>query len=238
MILCDYVLLYILYKVLYRVRVDVGHEQGQFGPSVTDNLVEDFLRVLLALVVTHDGNLYLLLVAEELVVRHFARQEGIGLQAYGLVQHEGPSPTTQGHRLYGPPQQFVVLQSFDVEHILHALQESQRVLRRRQVADEPRAGHDVALAHAHRVPLHHGHVHQSQLFSNAVVHTVLGIVQVGVGGIDGDVVLDGQSHAALHLCALSNLTQGAEQQGVVTDDEVTAEVYGLAYHLLGNVQTQ
>ena len=225
-------------QVSYRVRVHAGHEQRQARRQVADELEEDFARVLFTLVVAHDGNLNLLLVPEELVVRHFARQEGIGLQAYGFVQQEGTRSAAQRHRLYGPPQQFVVLQALDVEHVLDALQEGQRVLGRRQVAQQSAPGRHTAVAHRHLVRLHHPHVHQSQLLRNAVVHAVLGVVQVGVGCIDGDVVLYGHSDAALHLRPLRHPPQGAEQEGMMTDYEVASQVDGLADDLFGHIQTQ
>ena len=65
-----------------------------------------------------DGNLYLLLVAEVVVVVHFARYKGICPLSNGLWEEERAGATTDSHLPYLTSQQLVGHQAFHVKHPL------------------------------------------------------------------------------------------------------------------------
>ena len=67
-----------------------------------DDILEYFRRKLFALIVPDDADLDLLFVSEILVIVHLASDEGVGPLCDGLVEHEVPCPTADGHLPYRP----------------------------------------------------------------------------------------------------------------------------------------
>ena len=65
--------------------------------SLLDDLLEDLRRKLLALIVADDADLYLLLIAEILVIVHLARDKGVGTGPQGVVEQEVACPATDSH---------------------------------------------------------------------------------------------------------------------------------------------
>ena len=100
-------------EIQYRISVDGCELCFHSGAFLLDNLLEDFGCKLLALVVADDANLYLLFVAEELVIVHLTGDECVGTLSNGFVEEERSCPTAQGHALYLSAQQLVGL------HTLH-----------------------------------------------------------------------------------------------------------------------
>ena len=86
--------------------------------------------------------------------------------------------------------------------------------------------------------LHERHILQSQVLSHAIVDPIFGIVQVGVGGIDGYVILYGQPHAPLYVVGITHAFQPSEEEWMMCHNEVAAQINGLVDHSFRYVQTQ
>ena len=76
------------------------------------------------------------------------------------------------------------------------------------------------------------------MLSHAEVHSVLGIVQIGMRRIDRYIVLYGHAYTSLYIVSVTHALQSAKEQRMMGHDEVTAQVYGLCHHRLRDVQTQ
>ena len=63
-------------------------------------------------------------------------------------------------------------------------------------------------------------------------------IHIGVGAVDGDVMLDGHRHGTLHGGAAHDFLETAEYQRVVRDDQVEAAVYRFGDNGLGGIGTQ
>ena len=74
--------------------------------------------------------------------------------------------------------------------------------------------------------------------AHLVAHTALCIVEVGVGGIERNVMADGQTYTALHLRGVGHALQPAEEQRVVGNDEIQPLAGGLFDDRFGHVKTQ
>ena len=200
-----------------------------------DDFAEDFAGELFALVVSEHGNLQFLFMSEPGVVVHLASQECVGFGLDGLGEEEVTGTTADDNRLHGAFQQLVVLQGFYSESLLDSLEECQGVLGLGQIAQDPIASLHRAGSHGHGTCIQQLYVDESQLFGDAEIHPIFHAVQVGVGGIDAEVVLDGHAQAALDEVGVTHLLDTVEEQWVVTNYQVAAEIHGLAQHFLGYV---
>ena len=102
------------------------------------------------------------------------------------------------------------------EHFLDFQQESVDGHGRGECADHAGAGvgpegaEDAAVAEA-------------QLFAEGAVDAPRQVVEVGVGGVDGDAVADEADGGAAGLGAVGDALEAGEDEGVVGDDEVGAQ---------------
>ena len=93
----------------------------------------------------------------------------------------------------------------------------------------------VAVGKRHGTRRKELHVDESQLLGHLEIHAVLGVVQVGVGGIDTQVILDSQARATLHLRQVSHLLQAVEEQRMMAHHEIAAQFDRLAEHVFRHV---
>ena len=188
------------------------------------------------------ANLYLSVVAEVLMIVHLARKEGIGTGTQSLIQQEVPCPTANGDAFHGTGQQFVVHQALHSEGLLHPLQESQRVFSFRQIAYHARTGlHRVCLrtyAHRHLSRLKQHYIHQAEPLCHHIVHAIHSGIQIRVSRIDGNVILQSQTHATLHGIIIRQMLQCMEYQRMMRHYHVASQIQCLAYHILGHVKAQ
>ena len=108
-------------KILDGISTDCSPEYGHTWEVLSQDGGEYLRGELLALVMSHDGNLYLLLVSEEPMISHFPREECIRPVANGFVEHKVSCATAQRNALYGTGQQFVVHEAFYGESLLDPL---------------------------------------------------------------------------------------------------------------------
>lgn len=222
-------------KDMNRIRAHLRVIERQQGRSSLDNLTENLAGVLLTLVVTENCYLYFLLVAEPCVIVHLTSKEGIGLGTHGFSEHEIARSATDDHALYGALQQLVVLQCLNAERLFHSLQEGKGIFTLRQIAHDTAAALQLSCSHLYRSRMQQLHIDESQLLSHAEVHAILCIVQIRVGRIDTEIILNSQSQGTLHEVGITHLLQPMEEQRVVANDEVATEIDGFAEHLFGHV---
>ena len=141
---------------------------------------------------------------EEIVIVEFAAEEAVGAGADGVAQQEGAGTAAQGHTPDLPPVEGGMAQALHAEAALHAGEEVRVALRLRQFADQAGAG---VLPFQGRKPAEFLQAEQS---GNPVVHPTGGVVQAGVGGIDGDAGREGLDHAALLVRGVRDLAERLE----------------------------
>ena len=181
-----------------------------------------------------DTDLYALLIAEILVIVHLACDESIGSSGYSLVEQEIPCPATDGHLGYLMAQQFITQGTLHIEGILYSLHEVARHLWLLQFTDDTTTSLDTTNV----LWCHEPHIVQPQLLGHLEVHTTLRIVHVSMHRDDADIIPDGLSHRALHVCQVADGLQSTEQQRMVADNQVAALLNGLVNNLFVDVQTQ
>lgn len=82
------------------------------------------------------------------------------------------------------------------------------------------------------------HIMQSQHLAQSVIDSAVCIIQVGVGSIEGDVVLDGKEQAAADVVALRiDAFSAAKQERMVADNHLAVLAVCLLDDLFGYVQT-
>ena len=69
-----------------------------------------------------------------------------------------------------------------------------------------------------------------------MVHSTAGIVQIGVGGVEGYPMLQGKHHAALLPTEVAHLTQRAENQRMVRHNHLSVAPDCLTDDFFGDVQ--
>ena len=104
-----------------------------------DDLLEHLCRELLTLIVADDTDLYLLFVAEILVVMHLTRNKGVSTCFYGVVEQEITCTTTDRHLLDRALQQLITSSALHIEGLLHLNHKVVRCHRLRQRADDTTA---------------------------------------------------------------------------------------------------
>ena len=75
-------------NIEYRIGVDLRHLTAHARARFGDDVAENLFGKLLALIMSDDGNLKLLLVAKILMIVHLARHKGIGTGTDGGRQQE------------------------------------------------------------------------------------------------------------------------------------------------------
>ena len=86
-------------NVQNRIRTRFGDTGFNPRALAIDYLLEYLSGVLFALIVTYHAYLYLLFVAEVLMIVHLACDKRIGLIFHGLVEQEIARSATDGHTL-------------------------------------------------------------------------------------------------------------------------------------------
>ena len=81
------------------------------------------------------------------------------------------------------------------------------------------------------------YIGQAYATCNLIVHTAHGIVQTGVGGINGNALTDSLNGAALHECTANDSLQRMEQQRMMGNDQVQPLRCRLGNHVFRDVQT-
>ena len=179
-----------------------------------------------------DGYLYLLFVAEVVVIVHLPRHEGIGPCPDGIAQEESPCSPTDGDAPDGALQQLV---GHDAGHVELTFQQRHEVLRLHtllQLAYHAAAAHDVA----HQLlRTEEAHVLQPHPLGYLEVDATRRIVRIGVHRDHRDVVLDGLHHGALHIVVVADALQGVEDERMMAHDEVAAEGYCLVHYAFCDV---
>ena len=198
------------------------------------DVAEDFGGELFALVVADDTDLYLLLIAEVLVVVHLAGDEGIGAGLDGLVEQEVARTATECHTADRALEQLVGHGARHAERLLHLGDKGLGSQGFCQLSyDAAATGHAVD-----RLGSHEQYVGEPQLLGHLEVDATLGVVHVRMHGDHGHVVLHGFPHGALHVGQVADGLQSTEQQGMVADNEIAALLQCLVDHRLSDVQTQ
>ena len=88
-------------KILDGIRTERSPEYGYTWEVLPQDGGEYVRGELLALVMSHDGYLYLLFMPEEPVIAHLASQESIRLIPNSLVKQKISCASTQRNALYG-----------------------------------------------------------------------------------------------------------------------------------------
>ena len=206
---------------------------GHSRALALDDVAEDLGGELLALVVTDDTDLNLLVVAEILVVVHLAGHEGIGTGCDGVGQEKVACSTAERHLGKRPLQQLV---GHNALHAKLPLEQADEVGSRhglRQCAHDPASTEDIS----HGARLQELHLCEAHFLGNLIVDAPHSIVHVGVHGHDGDAPPYGLHHALLHIVGSDDSFQGMEDQGMVRHDEIAVETYGLTDDVGCNVET-
>jgi len=84
------------------------------GALGADDVAQQFLGEVFALVMTYDAYLYLLLMPEVLVVMHLAGQECISTMSNGFVEQEVACSSTDRHATDWTPEHLVAHGTFCV----------------------------------------------------------------------------------------------------------------------------
>ena len=88
------------------------------------------------------------------------------------------------------------------------------------------------------VVIKEGDVGHADLVGHAERDAMPCAIHVGVGAIDGDVVLDSHCDGALNGSPSHDFFQTAKDEGMVRDDQVAASLDSLGHDHLGSVGTQ
>ena len=104
---------------MYGIRICLRYLGSDTRTCLMNNLLEELTGEVLTLIVADDADLDLLLVAEILVVVHFACQEGIGSQTDGFVKQEVAGTAADGHFPDRAVQQLVAHGAFGLHLFFH-----------------------------------------------------------------------------------------------------------------------
>ena len=151
-----------------------------------------------------DADLDFLLMAEELMIVHFARNESISTSRDGSIQQERARTTTERHLSDRPAQQLVALHAFRLETLSehqHQVVGSYSVCMQRISLVSYLANHSFSAFHTVNLFLasEETKVAESEFLSYFEVDTTLCRIHIRMHGNDGNIVLDSLSHGALHI---------------------------------------
>jgi len=108
---------------MYRIGIQLRDVALQFRAISLKDLLQQLAGELFALIVSDDGNLDFLLMAEILVITHLARHESIGPAANGLTKTERTGTAAKSYLTDGALQQFVGHHAFHAKRALQHLDE-------------------------------------------------------------------------------------------------------------------
>lgn len=187
---------------------------------------------MLALVVSDDAYLYLLLHSEIHVIVHLASDEGICLLLYCLWQKEITCSATYCDSFDWTLKQFVAHGAFDSKSFLHECHKITRRHRLRELSHYSTSGIHASLFGEEP------HVRKSQFFRHLEVHATTGVVHIGMHRHYADVMLNSLDYSTLHIVSVTDALQSAEQQRVMRHNEITSPCDSLINDCLVDVKTQ
>ena len=153
---------------------------------------------------TDDADLDFLLMAEELMIVHFTRNESISTSRDGSIQQKRTRPATKRHLSDRPAQQLVALHTFRLKTLpehQHQVVGSYSVCMHRISLVSYFAYHTFAAFHTVNLLLasEETQVAKSEFLSYFEVDTTLRRIHIRMHGYDGNIVLDSLPHGALHI---------------------------------------
>ena len=182
-----------------------------------------------------DTNLNLLLMPEELMIVHFARNKGIGPCRNGRIKQERPCPSTESHLLYRAAKQLVALHALHVESLTKPQDPIVGSHFLGQISDKSFSTfHTSDLFLTSQEP----NIPKSQFLGDFEVYTTCRSIHIGVHGDDGNIIFNGLAHSTLHIVLVCYPRQFSEYQRMMAHDEITSLLDGLINHRLGHVKTQ
>jgi hypothetical protein len=187
---------------------------------------------LFALIMSERPDEDFVFITKEMVVSHFASQEGVSSLTDGSVNEEVARTSAECHASYGVRGWEVVLQAIDAERFLYAMQKCNGFLGGGQRSD------DAASARVVGQGLQKLYALETYSASYFKVYAAFGIVEICVCSIDGDVLQDGSPYAPFDECFVSDSLDTAKEQGMVGYDHVATFCCSLFDYVLRNVKTQ
>ena len=82
------------------------------------------------------------------------------------------------------------------------------------------------------------HIFQPDQFRQTEVHASRRIIEIGMGGIDHQVILAGLHHAPLDIGRTGQGFEGFKGQRMMRDNQITPHLYRLVHHLFGDVEAK
>lgn len=168
---------------------------------------------------------------KETVVTYLACDENVRTPLAGSVDKEVAGTATKRHTCNGLLRTFAVLDAAGAEDFLQTT-EHRGGFCGDYVADDATS---AAAVGRWEEKLHIG---QTEMTGHFVANAAIGIVEVGMGGIDGNIRKDGTPHTALHIPIIGDAFQPTEEQRMVAYDEITAVLYGRNYGIFRDIKTQ
>ena len=170
--------------------------------------------------------------ALEVVVFEVAGQVDVGTDGHGIVNQKTACPAADGYSMDGGADDVADAQEWQAEALLNLPKETGGVGGMGEASYK--TGPHLLLQSGQRtqdVP-----VGQLQPVGQDAVDTSEHIIEVGVGGIGGNVVLYQPHHQSSGGIAGGDALHAAEDKGMVGDNQVGTFGYGLIDHLVGEVE--
>ena len=170
-----------------------------------------------------DADLYLLFVAEILVIMHLTCDKGIGSSLHSVIEQEIACTTTDRHLPDRALQKLITSGALHLKGLLHQNYEIIGCHRLRQRANHTTAGLDAI----NRLRGEEHHLLQAQFLGNTEVHTTLGVIHVRMHGDHTDILLDSLSDGTLHIREIADSLQSTEQQRMMGYNQIAPLPDGL-----------
>ena len=106
---------------MYRIGIQLRDVALQFRAIAFQDFLQQLAGELFALIVSDDGNLDFLLMAEILVITHLARHKGIGPAMNGFAKTERTGTAAKSYLTDGALQQLVGHHAFHAKRALQHL---------------------------------------------------------------------------------------------------------------------
>ena len=105
----------------YRISIRLSDAAAHARALPLNDIAQHLRCEVLALIVADDTYLYLLLMAEVLMVVHLTCHERIGTSRNDVIEQEVPCPAADSHLSYRPMQQLVAHRTLSLHSLLHIL---------------------------------------------------------------------------------------------------------------------
>ena len=172
------------------------------------------------------------LMTKEPMVANLARDESIGSAPYGIGHQKRTCAATQRHSAYTFGLGVVMTYT---RHLERAADKVDKLCGRKRSSQ--RAHHSTACVVA-REGAQPFNVRQAQTLRHHVINATPSIVQIGMGSIKRNAILDGFHHNTTDIVVGSYRLQRMEQQRMVAHNDIEAKPTSLVNYFLGHVQTQ